>query len=83
MERIHNEFNHLFSGIKCFEGMLSLQVKEGSCLYEALPIKVNYTLQKHLIEELQQLLKQHIIVLLDVDKMSESVQQFHLVPKAN
>ena len=28
--RIHNEFNYLFSGIGCFKGTFSLQIKDGS-----------------------------------------------------
>ena len=40
--RIHDEFNDLFSGIGCFEGMFLLQVKEGSHLYQAPPRWVAY-----------------------------------------
>ena len=38
--QICNEFNDLFSGIGSLEGILSLQVKEGSHLYQAPPGRV-------------------------------------------
>ena len=31
--RIHNEFNYLFSDMGCFVGTFSLEVKECSCPY--------------------------------------------------
>ena len=44
MHRIHNEFNDLFSGICCFKGTFSLQVKEGSHPYQAPTRRVAYVL---------------------------------------
>ena len=37
--KIHKEFRDFFSGIDCFEGTFTLQVKEGSWPYQALPKK--------------------------------------------
>ena len=45
--RIHNEFNDVFSVIACFESISSLEVKEGSGLYQKLPRRVGYVLQNH------------------------------------
>ena len=38
--RIHKEVNNFFCGVGCFKGMFSLQVKEGSCPYQASPRRV-------------------------------------------
>ena len=69
--RILDEFNDLFSGICCFDGIFSVQVEEGSQAYQAPPRRVAYMLQKPLKGELEWLQKQQIIVPLDVDKTSE------------
>ena len=42
--RIHNEYSYLFYGIGCFEDTFSLQVKEGSCPYQAPPRRIAYAL---------------------------------------
>ena len=51
--------------------MFSMQVKEGSHLYQVLPRRVAYILQMPLKEELEWLQKQQIIAPLGVDKASE------------
>ena len=33
--KIHNELNDIFTGIGCFEGTFMIQVREGTCLYQA------------------------------------------------
>ena len=66
--RIDYEFNDLLPGVGCFEGMFSLQVKEGSHPYQASPRRVAYAMWKPLKEELEWLHKQKIIVLLGVDE---------------
>ena len=81
--RLHNEFNDLFSGIGCFKGMFSLQVKEGSHPDQAPLKRVAYALQKPLKEELSWLQKQQIMAQLGVDETSEWCNSFILVPKAN
>ena len=81
--RIHKEFNDLFSGIGCFEGKFSLQEKEGSCLNQVQPGRVAYELQKALRGELEQLQKQQILAPLSVDETSEWYNSFALVPKVN
>ena len=35
MQRIHNEFSYVFTGIGYFEGTFKLSVKEGRCPYHA------------------------------------------------
>ena len=65
--RIHSKF----SGIGCFEGIFKLQVRKGSCPYQAPPRRLAYALQEPLKEELNRLHKQQIIVPLGVDEMSE------------
>ena len=81
MQRIHNEFSDIFTGIGCFEGIFKLRVKEGSCPYQALPRRVAHTLQWPLEEELDPLQKQQITVPLDVDETSEWCNRFLLVQK--
>ena len=46
--KIHNTFSNIFSGISCFEGTFKLQVREGSCPYQAPPREVAYALQEPL-----------------------------------
>ena len=81
--KIHHEFNYLFSGIGCFEGKFSLQVKEGNHPCQAPPRWVSYVLQKPLTEELEWIQKQLIMVPLSTDKISQWCNSFVLVPKAN
>ena len=80
---IHKEFNEVFIGIRCFEGIFKLRVKEGSHPYQASARKVAYVLQQPLKEELYTWQKQEIIVPLDVEETSEWCNSFVLVPKAN
>ena len=54
MQKIHNEFSDVFTGIGCFEGTFKFRVKEGSHPYLAPPRRVAYTLQQPLKEELDQ-----------------------------
>ena len=51
--RIHKEFNYLFSGKGYIEGKFSLQVKEGSHPYLASTRRIAYALQKPLKDELE------------------------------
>ena len=53
MYKLHNEFSDVFSGIGCFEGTFSLQVKDDSWPYQAIPRRVAYVLQETLKEELK------------------------------
>ena len=54
-EFIHNVFKDVFSGIGCFEGTVSLQVKEGSKPCKVPPRCVAYALQQLFSEELEHL----------------------------
>ena len=60
-----------------------MQVKEGSCLYQASSRRIAKVLQKLVNEELKWLKKKQIIVPLGIDEMSECCNSFILVPKAN
>ena len=74
--RIHNEFNDLFSGKGCFESKFSLPVREGNSLYQAPPRNVVSALQKPLKEEMVWLQKQQMIVLLSVEETLEWCNSF-------
>ena len=52
----------IVSGIGCFNGIFSLQVRDGSQPYQVTPRMVVYTLQESLKEELDRLQRQHVIV---------------------
>ena len=63
---IHSEFSDV-SGIGCFEGTFSLQMRGGSPPYQALSKRVAYILQEPLKKELKRLHRQQIIVPLGVN----------------
>ena len=50
--KFHNEFSN-FSGISCFEGAFTLQLKDGSWPYQVSPRRVAYALKEPLKEELE------------------------------
>ena len=60
-----------------------LQVREGSCPYQAPSRRVAYALQEPLCEKLEILKKQQIIVPLDIDETAEWCNSFMLVTKEN
>ena len=70
-EQIQKEFEEVFMGIECFEGMFSLQVKPHSKPYQVPPRYVVYALQKPFKEELEKLQRQDIITPLGVDQTAE------------
>ena len=82
-KQIQKEFEEVFTGIECFEEMLSLQVKPDSKLYQGPPQCVVYALQKPFKEELEKLQKWDIIAPLGMDETVEWCNSFNLVPKAN
>ena len=47
-QELHGKYSDAFSGIGCFKGTFSLQVKEGVTSYQALPMHMTYTFQKPL-----------------------------------
>ena len=79
---MHDEFTDVFFlGIGYFEGPFSLQVKEGSKLYQA-PLRcVACKLQKQFKEELVLVQHLEIIVHLGVDEAAERSNSFVLVSK--
>ena len=52
--KIHNVYSDIFTGIGCFEGTFTLQVREGSCPYQALPRKVAYALPRTITRRARQ-----------------------------
>ena len=54
-QTIHNEYSNVFTGIGCFKGTFSLQVKEDKTPCQVLPRPVVYALQEPLKKELERL----------------------------
>ena len=48
IESIHNQFKDVFTGIECFKGTFSLQVKDSTKPYQGPQICVAYTLNNPL-----------------------------------
>ena len=68
-QNIHNAYSNIFTGIGCFEGTFSLQLKPNSRPYQV-PLRCSaYVLQKPFKEELEGLQEMDIIAPLRVDKM--------------
>ena len=60
-KKVHDKFHDVFTGIGCFKGTFSLQLKPDSKPYQAPPRCVAYVLQKPLQEELERLQQLDII----------------------
>ena len=73
----------MFTGIGCFDGMFSLQVKLDSKLYQATPWYIIHALQKPFKEEMERLQQQDIITPLGINEMVQWCNSFVLVPKHN
>ena len=82
-QKIHNAYSDIFTGIVCFEGPFSLQLKPDSKPYQAPPRHMVYALQKPFKEELEWLQELDIIAPLGVDEMAEWCNSLMAVPKAN
>ena len=82
-KQFQKEFEDAFTGIGCFDGMFSLQVKSESKPYQALPRHIAYALQKLFKGELERFQQQDIITLLGIDEMAEWFNSFIFVPKPN
>ena len=54
-KQLQRDFEDIFSGIGCFDGMCSLQIKPDSKPYQAPQRHVEYALQKPFNEELERL----------------------------
>ena len=65
-QQIQREFKDVFSGIGCFNGTFSLQVKPDSKPYQAPPRHIAYALQQPFKEELECLQQQDIIAVIGV-----------------
>ena len=76
-------FKDVFTGIGCFDGLFSLQLKANSKPYQAPPRNVTYALSQPFKEGLEQLQQQDIITSLGVDETAEWCNSFILVPKLN
>ena len=67
-QQIHKDFDDMFNGIGCFEGIFSLQLKSDSKPYQTPPRCMTYALQKPFQEELERLQKLDIIAPLGVEE---------------
>ena len=83
MQRLHNVFGNVFTGIGCFEGTFYLQLKPDSKPYQVQLRHVVYLLQKLFKEELDQLQKMDIITPLRVNETAGWCNSFVPVLKAN
>ena len=83
IKQLQRGFEDLFSGIGCFDGMFSLQVKPDNKLYQEPPRHIAYALQKLFKEELERHQQQDIMTPLGIDEMAEWCNGFVLVSKSN
>ena len=83
MQKIHNEFSDDFSGIVCFEGTFSLEVKDGSKPYQVLPPGVAYALMEPIKEEQERLQKLQITVSIGMGETQEWCHSFVLFYNVN
>ena len=82
-QQLHKEFEDVFNGIGCFDGIFSLKLKLDSKPYQA-PLRwMAYALQKPFEEELERLQKQDRLAPLGIDETSEWCSSFVLVPRTN
>ena len=73
----------MFSGIWCFGGMFSLQVKLESEPYQVSLWYIAYAPQTPFKEELERLQQLDIITPLGIDEMADRCNSFILVPNPN
>ena len=83
MQQVQIDCKDVFTGIGCFVGTFSLQVKLDSKLYQVSPRCIAYALQKPFKEALEQLQHQDIKTPLGVDVTAECCNSFMLVPGPN
>ena len=81
MQQLQRDFKYVFTGIGCFNGTFSLQVKLDSKPYQAPPIRVTYALQNPFKEDLKWLKQQDSITPLGVDETVEWCYRFVVVTK--
>ena len=82
-QQLQRYFQNVFTGIVCFDGTFSLQVKADSKPYLVQPLHVAYALQKPFKEELELLKQEDIIPQLGMDKTAEWCNSFVIVTKSN
>ena len=84
-KQLQREFEDVFTGIECFDGMFSLQVKPDSKPCQAPPWCIAYALQKPFKEELGRIQQQGIITPSGIDEIRWNggmEQQLHTCTKA-
>ena len=69
--KIHVEFSDVFTGIGCFKGTFSLQVKDDMKPYQMPPRCITYVLQEPFKKELERLQEHEIHAPLGMDKMAK------------
>ena len=81
MQIMHYDYRNLFTGIRCFKGIFSMQIKDDVKPYQAPPKHIAYSLQEVLLKELKMLQDQQILAPLGVDETVEWCNSFGIVPK--
>ena len=82
-QQLQRDFKDVFTGIGCFDGMFSLQVKPDCKPYQVPPGHAAYALQKSFKEELECLQHEDIITPLGMDETVEWCNSYVLVPISN
>ena len=82
-KQLQMEFEDVFTGIGCFDGTFTLQVKPDSKTQQVSPKHIAYALQKLFKEEFERLQQQDIMTPLSVHEMAEWCNSFILIPKPN
>ena len=74
----------VFSGIMCFKGKFSLQLKDGVKPHQATPSCMAYALQEQLKKEIERSQYQQIIIVsLGVSSSAEWCKSFIILPRSN
>ena len=71
IQKIHNEYSDVLSGIRGFKGTFLLQVKDDAKPYQASPRCIVYVLQEPFKEEIERLQEHQILAQLRVGKMAK------------
>ena len=82
-QKIYNEYRNVLTGIECFKGNFSLQVRDDTKPYQVLPRHVAYTLHEVFIKELGRLQEHQILAPLETDERAKMCNSFVTVPKEN
>ena len=82
-QKFNIKYNDMFTGIRYFRCIFSVQVKAGMKPCEVPYRCMKYTLQEPFKNELERLKEQQIIAPLKVEKTAEQCNSFVILPKYN